>query len=72
MTVKSPEPGRRYQVTGDIKALCCTGALYPGNVIRVVEQTSKNRLLIKNESRGGLHKVKRSTFRMNVEEVGDE
>lgn len=67
--IESPEVGRRYRVTGKIKALCCEGWINPGEVVEVTKRSSKNRLLVKPE-RQGFHRVKRSTFRMNVEEIG--
>ena len=70
MPVDSPEPGREYRVTGTIPALCCEGELSPGELVTVTEQTSKNRLMVKPRTQG-FHKVKRSTFRMNVEEGGE-
>lgn len=68
MTVEAPRVGGTYRMTGEVKALCCTGALRPGEIVTVTEQTSKNRLLVKPKKQGS-HKVKRSAFRLNVEEV---
>jgi hypothetical protein len=68
VTVETPHIDKEYRVTGEIPALCCEGRLAPGEIVRVVRQTSKNRLLVKPRTQG-FHRVKRSTFRMNVEEI---
>lgn len=69
MPVEAPRVGGTYRMTGEVEKLCCDGALRPGAVVTVSQQTSKNRLLVKPEGQG-FHKVKRSAFRLNVEEVG--
>lgn len=68
MPVEAPRVGGTYRMTGEVKALCCDGRLRPGEIVAVTEQTSKNRLLVKPEKQG-FHRVKRSAFRMNAEEL---
>lgn len=67
MPVDNPEIDREYRMTGEAKTLCCEGRLSPGEIVRVAKRTSKNRLMVKPSAQG-FHKVKRSAFRLNVEE----
>lgn len=59
-----------YRVIEEFKTLCCAFPCKIGEVIEVLEQTSKNRLIIEKEI--GRHKVKRSTFFRCTEPVSKE
>jgi len=60
---------RVYDLTEDIKTLCCSYILEKGSQLRVVRYTSKNRLLVETYGKNAsLHKIKRS----NLNRVGKE
>jgi hypothetical protein len=54
-----------YELTEDIKTLCCKHVLKKGELVEVYKYTSKNRLLVL-EKNGSVHKIKRS----NLNRVG--
>lgn len=63
--------GKTYELTEDIKALCCGHTLKKGEIVEVMRYTSKNRLLVvmKNKS---VHKIKRSNLNRAGKEINDE
>ena len=70
-----------YRVSATIKTRCCTHTLQPGDLVKVVRQTSPNRVLVGHQTEAFKigsdgkgwcgHKVRKSTLRMSVEELAD-
>jgi hypothetical protein len=58
---------KSYELTDDIKTLCCRRVLKKGEIVKVYKYTSKNRLLV-IEKNNSVHKIKRS----NLNRVGKE
>ena len=72
MTVEKLEVGKRYRVNKQVPTLCCAFFLPVGNVIKVQSIPTPNRamlLVTEGAWKGTLHKVRKSTLRMAVEEV---
>ena len=68
--IETPTTGVEYVIDGEIVCGVC-GPLEIGQNAQVFQQTSPNRLIVsvaRSQGGRGLHKVKRSTFRMNVSE----
>ena len=75
---KSTEQGKIlnkiYELTEDIKPLCCKHIIKKGTIIKVELYTSKNRLLVQVKGKNGVtfHKIKRSNLNRVGVEVNDE
>ena len=54
-----------YKVNEQFETLCCIYPFKKGDYLSIYKQTSKNRLIVcreQGEYKGGLHKVKKTTF----------
>jgi len=52
----------KYITIDDIKAICCKTIIPKGTELEIFKQTSKNRVMVRN-NKGQIHKVRFSTFR---------
>ena len=62
---------KTYKVKIAFTPLCCPNVQCIGDVLKVLRQTSKNRLTIQGVYPNGCHNVKRSTFFRCCEELND-
>ena len=61
------EIGTKYLIEEELKTLCCNYPLKQGQVVKIFDVTSKNRVIV---SKGGsLHKVKRSSLNRTAKEI---
>lgn len=54
--------GKRFKLTEPLPLLCCDYVFQPGEIIEVVKEHSKNRLIVKVPGALSYHKVKRSSL----------
>ena len=62
------EIGTEYLMEEELQVLCCSSILKPGEIVRIWNQTSKNRLIV-CRTNGALHKVKRSSLNRTAKEI---
>jgi len=62
------EIGTEYLIEEELKVLCCSCILKPGEIVKIWNQTSKNRLMI-CKANGAIHKVKRSSLNRTAKEI---
>ena len=61
------EKGTKYLMKEELKTLCCGYVLKPGQIVKIFDAPSKNRLIV---SVGiNLHKVKRSSLNRTAEVI---
>ena len=60
--------GTKYKMEEELNVLCCDGVLKPGEIVKIWNQTSKNRLLV-CKTNGAIHKVKRSSLNRTAKEI---
>ena len=61
------EIGTKYLIEEELKTLCCSHVIKPGQVVKIFDLPSKNRVLV---SEGiSIHKVKRSSLNRTAKEI---
>ena len=60
---------KTYELTEDIKPLCCNNILKKGEIVKVTLYSSRNRLLV--DKNGSIHKIKRSSLNRIGKEINE-
>lgn len=62
------EIGTKYMMEEELEVRCCDYVLKPGEIVKIWNQTSKNRLIVRRPN-GALHKIKRSSLNRTAREI---
>ena len=62
------EKDTEYMMEEELRVLCCSSTLKPGETVKIWSHPSKNRLIVRRPN-GALHKIKRSSLNRTAKEI---